>query len=73
LDPPRSGATRESIETIIESGIKQIVYVSCSPMTLARDLRLLLGSGKYELQSLQSFDMFPNTWHIECLAVLNRI
>ena len=73
MDPPRSGATKESIETIIQSGIKQLVYVSCSPMTLARDLRLLINSGKYELQSLQSFDMFPNTWHIECLAVLNRI
>lgn len=73
MDPPRSGATKESIETIIQSTIKQIIYLSCSPMTLARDLRLLLGSGKYELQSLQSFDMFPNTWHIECLAVLSRI
>jgi len=73
MDPPRSGATKESIETIIQSGIKQIIYVSCSPMTLARDLKLLLNSEKYKLQSLQSFDMFPNTWHIECLAVLNRV
>ena len=73
MDPPRSGASKESIETIIPSGIKQIIYLSCSPMTLARDLKLLLNSGKYTLQSLQSFDMFPNTWHIECLAVLNRV
>ncbi|MDD2228468.1 MAG: 23S rRNA (uracil(1939)-C(5))-methyltransferase RlmD [Candidatus Cloacimonetes bacterium] len=73
MDPPRSGATKESIQTIIQSGIKQIIYLSCSPMTLARDLKLLINSTKYELQSLQSFDMFPNTWHIECLAVLNRV
>ncbi len=73
MDPPRSGASKESLETIIQSGIKQIIYLSCSPMTMARDMRLLLGSGKYELQSMQSFDMFPNTWHIECLAVLGRV
>ena len=72
VDPPRSGLAKDSIETILFAGVKQVVYLSCSPMTLARDLKLILQDGTYELDSLQSFDMFPNTWHIECLAILHR-
>lgn len=71
MDPPRSGIDPESLQSIIQSGIKQIIYLSCSPMTLARDLKLLTLQA-YEIKSLQSFDMFPNTWHIECLAILQR-
>lgn len=72
MDPPRSGVDAESIQSIVSSGIKQIIYLSCSPMTLARDLKLLMAEGVYELTSLQSFDMFPNTWHIESLAILHH-
>jgi len=71
-DPPRSGIDAASLQAILHSGIKKLVYVSCAPMTLARDLKILLADGTYKLDSLQSFDMFPNTWHIECLAVLAR-
>lgn len=72
MDPPRSGIDADSIQTIISSGIKEIIYLSCSPMTLARDLKLLIADGAYEIKSLQSFDMFPNTWHIESLAILHH-
>ncbi len=71
-DPPRSGIDANSLQVILLSGIKKLVYVSCAPMTLARDIKILLAEGAYKLDSLQSFDMFPNTWHIECLAVLSK-
>ncbi|MDD4099577.1 MAG: 23S rRNA (uracil(1939)-C(5))-methyltransferase RlmD [Candidatus Cloacimonetes bacterium] len=70
LDPPRSGVPESSLWAIRAAGIKEILYLSCSPMSLARDLKILLGEGKYKLESISSFDMFPNTWHIECLAHL---
>lgn len=70
LDPPRSGADQRSLQAIIDKRIKRVIYLSCSPMTLARDLKQLLAGG-YKLKSLQSFDMFPNTWHVECLAILD--
>ena len=72
MDPPRSGIDPASLETIRQSGIKKVIYLSCSPITLARDLKLLMAEGCYTCLSLQSFDMFPNTWHIECLAILEK-
>ncbi|GAB1365401.1 23S rRNA (uracil(1939)-C(5))-methyltransferase RlmD [Candidatus Cloacimonadaceae bacterium] len=70
MDPPRSGVDAQSLQLIAEKKIKQIIYLSCSPITLLRDLKLLKAGG-YKITSLQSFDMFPNTWHIECLAILS--
>jgi len=70
LDPPRSGIPQNALEAIIQAEVKQIIYLSCAPMTLARDLNTLLSGEKYKVVFLQPFDMFPNTWHIECLAVL---
>jgi 23S rRNA (uracil1939-C5)-methyltransferase len=70
MDPPRSGVDAQSLQLIAENKIKQIIYLSCSPITLLRDLKLLKAGG-YKITSLQSFDMFPNTWHIECLAILS--
>lgn len=55
---------------IIEAKIPRIFYLSCSPITLHRDLKILLDSGFYRLERLRSFDMFPHTWHIETLAEL---
>lgn len=69
LDPPRSGVDKSALEAILEAKIPQILYLSCAPMTLKRDLKLL--STAYDVTRLMSFDMFPNTWHIECLAVLS--
>ena len=67
-DPPRSGLTKEIIDTIKNNNIKQIIYVSCDPITLARDIKLL--SDKYELNKIIGLDMFPYTYHIECISIL---
>jgi 23S rRNA (uracil1939-C5)-methyltransferase len=68
VDPPRTGISREALDRVIELAPQRIVYVSCDPATLARDTRRLLDAG-YRLASLKAFDLFPNTPHIESLAV----
>jgi 23S rRNA (uracil1939-C5)-methyltransferase len=70
LDPPRTGLTRRSLHRIIELGTERIVYVSCNPATLSRDLGEM--KGHYSLESLRLVDFFPNTYHIEALAFLRR-
>ncbi len=70
LDPPRTGA-REVATKLAETGPTRIVYVSCDPATLARDVRTLVAGG-YRLEALSAFDMFPQTPHVESLAVLVR-
>ena len=69
VDPPRAGLDPEVIRAIAQSGLSQIIYLSCNPMTLARDIKLLSAKG-YRVKSLQPFDMFPQTWHIETLVEL---
>lgn len=71
VDPPRAGLERSVIETLIATDLRRIVYVSCEPTTLARDLRLLVDGG-YELTEVQPVDMFPHTQHIECVTTLDR-
>ena len=71
VDPPRTGMSREAIQSIVHVRAGRIVYVSCDPATMARDARRLLDGG-YELQSLQAFDLFPNTPHVESLGVFVR-
>ena len=68
VDPPRAGLDRITINKIISSNVKKIVYVSCNPITLARDLNIL--KDKYELEDITLFDMFPNTKHVECVIKL---
>ncbi|MDY0325748.1 MAG: 23S rRNA (uracil(1939)-C(5))-methyltransferase RlmD [Candidatus Cloacimonadaceae bacterium] len=70
LDPPRAGVQESALLAIREAPIARILYLSCSPMSLMRDLRILMKDDRYELKALSIFDMFPNTWHIESLAVL---
>ena len=70
VDPPRSGLDKKTINTLLNSSSKKIVYVSCDPITLARDLNIL--KEKYELKDITLFDMFPNTRHVECVSVLHR-
>ncbi len=70
IDPPRSGINQETINKIIEINPKKIVYVSCDPMTLARDLNIL--KEKYNIEEITPIDMFPNTYHVECVTVLHR-
>ena len=68
IDPPRKGCDSITIETLLKIEPKKIVYVSCNPATLARDIRLL--EEKYELKQVQPVDMFPYTSHVECVTVL---
>lgn len=71
LDPPRAGCTPEALEAFVGCGATRIVYVSCDPATLARDAKRLSAHG-YTLTSVQPVDMFPQTHHIECVAVFQR-
>lgn len=70
LDPPRSGA--EAVAEIAELGPKAIIYVSCDPPTLSRDLALLCASG-YQVVRSQPVDMFPQTYHLESVTLLKRL
>lgn len=71
LDPPRAGATRKIIDRVIALSPEKILYVSCNPTTLARDLGWLKEGG-YSLNRLQPIDMFPHTYHIETIAEMMK-
>ncbi|MBO8169191.1 MAG: 23S rRNA (uracil(1939)-C(5))-methyltransferase RlmD [Thermoanaerobacteraceae bacterium] len=70
LDPPRRGCHKRLLESILCFLPERIVYVSCNPATLARDLKILAGA--YRICEVQPVDMFPHTGHIECLVSLKR-
>jgi tRNA/tmRNA/rRNA uracil-C5-methylase (TrmA/RlmC/RlmD family) len=72
LDPPRTGLSREAASGLHLSRPRRIVYVSCDVATLARDVKDFLREG-YRLEHVEAFDLFPNTPHIETIAVLDRI
>ena len=69
VDPPRTGLSKAAVGSVCRSEARRVVYVSCDPATLARDVRRMVESG-YRLAHLEAFDLFPNTAHVECLAVL---
>ena len=71
LDPPRKGCERSLLETVVKMDPERIVYVSCDPATLARDLAILEENG-YKTQKAIPFDLFPRTVHIECCALLTK-
>jgi 23S rRNA (uracil1939-C5)-methyltransferase len=71
IDPPRAGLSQKVVRRVIEAEAKRIVYVSCNPTTLAPNARQLADAG-YELKTVQPVDMFPQTPHIECVAMLER-
>ena len=70
VDPPRKGISKELIDSIIKNDIKHLVYVSCNPATLARDLDIL--KQHYNIGEIQPVDMFGFTTHVECVTVLNK-
>ena len=71
LDPPRKGCDSKLLDMAIAAGIKKIIYVSCSPTSLARDVKLLYDGG-YRLTYVQPVDMFPMTKHVEAIVLLQR-
>jgi len=84
LDPPRAGLGAATAENLAELGAREIVYLSCDPSTLARDLAVLTGSPRkpkeitgprirYEITEMHLFDLFPQTFHVETLVRLRRV
>lgn len=69
VDPPRSGLDKVTTDKLKEFSSSKIIYVSCDPVTLARDLNNL--SDKYEVKEITPVDMFPNTHHVECVTLLS--
>ena len=72
LDPPRAGLDKEIIKTIAKTKIKKIVYISCNPQTLARDIKRFQEKG-YNLEKIKGCDMFSETMHIECVCLLSKV
>jgi 23S rRNA (uracil1939-C5)-methyltransferase len=71
LDPPRAGAA-EAVPLLLSLAPRRIVYVSCHPATLARDLARLAAGG-YRLSDVRAIDAFPQTWHVETIATCLRV
>ena len=72
LDPPRKGCWPATLELLRQTRPAQVIYVSCHPATMARDLNIMCGDGVFELARVQPLDMFPQTQHVECVADLRR-
>jgi 23S rRNA (uracil1939-C5)-methyltransferase len=72
VDPPRSGCEERVLQTFAKLKVPRIVYVSCNPSTLARDLKFLVNRG-YEVKEIQPVDMFPHTYHVETVALMSRL
>ena len=68
VDPPRAGVDRKVVAMIKKMMPRKIVYISCNPVTMARDLSYL--NDMYDIKKIVPFDMFPNTSHVECVTVL---
>ena len=72
VDPPRKGCSRKTIDSIVRIAPERLVYVSCNPATLARDLKIL-GEEGYEVKAVQPVDMFPQTHHVETVCLLSKL
>ena len=70
VDPPRSGLSKKTRKILLEISPNYIIYVSCNPITLVRDIKEL--SSKYELKDITLFDLFPNTYHVETICLMER-
>ena len=69
VDPPRKGCDKKFIDSLIKLSPKKVVYISCNPSTLARDLSFL--KERYDIVEIQPVDMFPHTYHVETIALLH--
>ena len=69
LDPPRAGLNAKARQALIDLNPREIIYISCDPSTLARDLKQLCAAG-YSLHSVRAFDIFPQTAHVETVVSL---
>lgn len=72
LDPARKGADENTLNSIVKAKPKQIIYLSCNPATLTRDLKFLCLNGNYQIKFVQPYDMFPNTSEVETLVLLKK-
>ena len=72
VDPPRVGIQPKALDKILSYGVKQIVYISCNPKTLADNLRYMEYYG-YRCEYLKPFDNFPFTKHVECVSLLQKV
>ncbi|MBR0137822.1 MAG: 23S rRNA (uracil(1939)-C(5))-methyltransferase RlmD [Erysipelotrichaceae bacterium] len=70
IDPPRKGCSAQTIQTLIDLSIDKLIYISCNPATLARDLEIL--KEYYEIRTIQPVDMFPQTYHVESVVLMSR-
>ena len=72
LDPPRDGIHPKALRKIIDYGVEKIVYISCKPTSLVRDLEMLLDGG-YVIERIAAVDQFPGTVHVECVVLMSRV
>ncbi len=73
VDPPRAGLAPEVSEMLRDSDVERIVYVSCDPATLARDLAIICGSNSWQVDRITPVDMFPQTHHVETVVLMSRV
>lgn len=71
LDPPRDGVNPKALMKILNFGVDRLVYIACKPTSLARDLEMIQGRG-YKVEKISCVDLFPNTYHVETVAVMSR-
>ena len=74
VDPPRKGLNTAVIDTLVKLDMPlNLIYISCNPATLARDLALLTQNGDYDIISITPYDMFPQKRHVECVTLMSRL
>jgi 23S rRNA (uracil1939-C5)-methyltransferase len=73
IDPPRKGSDETFLRSLIKLNPKRVVYVSCEPSTLARDLNFIVNNSNYEVKKVTPVDMFPQTFHVECVVLMTNV
>ena len=73
IDPPRKGSEKVFLDSMIKLNPEKVVYVSCEPSTLARDLNYIVNNSNYKVKKVTPVDMFPQTFHVECVVLMSRV